>query len=83
MNFSRQGSLAVDSMGVELLAPSYVRINLESTVTLDIGKDISLDLRLYYSELLESCSLISADPIQLKTCFEENFVNSFQVFSLN
>lgn len=83
MNFSRQGNLAVDSMGIELLAPSYVKINLESAVTLGVGEDVSLDLRLYYSELLEPCSLISANSMQLRTCLEENFGNSFQVFSLN
>lgn len=81
-NYKITGSLQKDSTRVELINPFYFKLPLESPVTLETGGDVSLNLRLFYSELLEGCSLLSANNEQLRLCLEQNFSNSFKIFSL-
>jgi hypothetical protein len=82
MNFSRQGQFALDSVGVELLDPRYVSLDLESPVTLETGDDVALNLRLYYSNLFSQCNLLNANLEQISACLEENFNSCFQIISL-
>lgn len=82
LNYKITGSLPKDSTGIELLNAHYVKLGLDSDTKFEVGEDVSLDLRLYYSKLFEGCSLLLSNSEQIRICLENNFTNSFQAISL-
>lgn len=83
LNYNITGSLPKDSTGIELLNAHYVKLNLDFDAKFNVGEDVSLDLRLYYSKLIDGCSLQMSNTEQIRICLEENFTNSFKAVSLD
>ena len=82
MNFSRQGASEEDSISIELTNSHYIYKVLDEPVDLELGKDVSLQLRLYYKDLLQTCDLENAEINQIKNCVSMNLPYSFEIYRL-
>ena len=83
LNFSRQGLLAEDSISIDFTNSHYIYSLLDEAVNIDLGQDVSLQLRLYYQNLLQSCDVKNADFNQIKDCVYGNLPNSIEVHRLD